>query len=149
MLRAHRCIRGLALVALAALVGGLSGCGGVSKYDVTGKVTYNGAPLAKPDGQIVFVGPEGTQVTAPISEEGTYTAVNVVSGSNRVAVTYKNPSFAPPARPKGVPGPNDRPVVTSPTLTPEKYASAEKSGLTVEVKEGTVFNVEMTGPNIP
>ncbi len=136
-------------LALAALATGLGGCDGKPKFVVTGAVTYNGATLDKPDGQIVFVGPDGTQVAAPIGQDGTYKAVDVPIGLNRVAVTYKNPAFAPVARPKGVPGPKDRPVPSSPSLIPEKYTSTETSKLSVEVKEGTVFNVEMTGPRIP
>ena len=142
-----RRLLGLVVVALAA---GLSGCDSKPRFVVTGTVTYNGAPLAKPDGQIVFVGPDGTQVAVPISpDDGTYKAVDVLGGPNKIAVTYKNPAFAPVARPKGVPGPKDRPTLSSPSLVPDKYTNAETSKLSVEVKEGTVFNVEMTGPKIP
>lgn len=138
-------------VALAALAISLGGCGGkLPQYDVTGKVMYNGVPLAKPDGQIVFVGPDGTQVPATISPDGTFKAAKVTSGLNRVAIYYPNPAFTKPTRPAGGPSPKSRPAATAPQfLTPEKYASAETSQQSVEVKEGTVFNVEMTGPAIP
>jgi len=138
--------RGLALAALAISLGG---CGGKPQFDVTGKVQYNGAPLAKPKGQIVFVGPDGAQVAAPIGLDGTYKATNVPAGLNRVAISYPNPAFTKPSRPKGLPGPNDRPVTSPLFLTPEKYAAVETSELSVEVKKGTVFNPEMTGPEIP
>ncbi len=142
-----RRLLGLAVVALTTA---LCGCDTRPKFVVTGTVTYNGAPLNKPDGQILFVGPDGTQVAAPISpDDGTYKAVDVLGGANRIAVTYKNPAFAPAGRPKGVPGPKDRPVISSPSLVPDKYTNVETSKLSVDVKEGTTFNVDMTGPKIP
>jgi hypothetical protein len=121
----------------------------VPKVDVTGKVTYNGTALAKPNGQIIFLAPDGTQVEATIGADGTYTAARVPAGMNRVAVYYKNPAFKPPSRPQGVPTLKDRPATSSPYLTPDKYAAPDTSTLSVEVKEGAVFNVEMTGPPIP
>jgi hypothetical protein len=138
-------IRGLAL---AALVLSLSGCG-KRQYDVTGQVKYNGAALAKPNGQIVFLGPDGTQAVATIGADGTYTASKVSAGLNRIVVYYPNPSFTKPARPKGEPDPKYRPPTTSPYLTPEKYASVDTSQLSIEVAQGTVFNVDLTGPPIP
>jgi hypothetical protein len=138
--------RGLALAALALSLGG---CGGLPQYDVTGKVTYNGKALDKPKGMIVFVGPNGAQVPAQIGEDGTYTATKVSAGLNRVVAYYPNPDFKPPARPKGAPDANYRPVVLPIYLTPEKYATVDTSPLSVQVEAGTVFNVEMTGPDIP
>jgi hypothetical protein len=138
--------RGLVLAALAV---GLGGCMGKARFDVTGKVKYNGAALAKPDGQIVFVGPDGEQVTATIDSDGTYKATKVPGGKNQVAVYYPNPAFQKVARPKGVPDPKNRPAISSPFLTPEKYATPKTSGYSVEVKAGTVFDVDLTGPPIP
>ncbi len=138
--------RGLALAALAISLGG---CGGPLQYDVTGKVTYNGAPLAKPNGMIVFLGPDGAQVPAQIGEDGSYTAAKATAGLNRVAAYYPNPAFKPPARPHGPPSEKNRPVIYPLYLTPEKYATVDTSELSVQVEKGTVFNVEMTGPPIP
>lgn len=127
----------------------LSGCAGRPQFDVTGQVTYNGKALAKPNGQIVFVGPDGTQVPATIAEDGTYTA-KVAAGLNRVAVYYPNPAFKKAVRPKGKPDPSKRPDTTQPLfLTPEKYASVETSQLKVDVAQGTVFNAELKGRAIP
>src|ERR1700722_14411353 len=90
----------LAFVALAlALAVGASGCG-TRHCAVTGTVKYNGAPLAKPEGQIIFVGSDGSQVAAPIGLDGTYTASKVTPGLKRVAVYYRNPAFTKPSPPK-------------------------------------------------
>jgi hypothetical protein len=140
-----RCLLGIATAALALSAGGC----GVPRVDVTGKVTYNGAVLAKPDGHIVFIGPDGNQVEAPIGTDGTYTAPKVTSGSNKVAVYYKNPAFKPAARPHGAPSAKDRPTLSPQYLTPDKYSAPDTSQLSVEVKEGTVYNAELTGPPIP
>lgn len=144
----HRSIlllaRGLAIAALAMCLGGC----GPQQFDTTGQVTYNKAVLAKPEGQIVFMGPDGSQVSAPIGLDGTYTAAKVTAGLNRVAVYYPNPGFKKPSRPKGAPDPKNAPTSSPMFLTPEKYADVATSQLSVEVKEGTVFNVEMTGPPI-
>jgi hypothetical protein len=140
--------RGLATAALAVSLGG---CGGKLQFDVTGQVKYNGAALAKPDGLIVFVGPDGSQVAAPIGPDGTYTATKVTAGLNRVAVYYSNPAFksAKPSRPKGAPTEMNRPTIPSTFLTPESYASPDTSKLSIQVEKGTVFNVDVTVPAIP
>jgi len=137
--------RGLAIAALAISLGGCA----PPQFDVTGQVKYNGAPLAKPDGQIVFVGADGTQASATIALDGTYTA-KVSAGLNRVAVYYPNPAFKKAVRPKGVPDPTKRPDTSQPQfLTPDKYASVETSKLQIEVAQGTVFNPDLKGPAIP
>jgi hypothetical protein len=133
--------------ALAALAIGLGGCG-KPQFAVSGKVKYNGAPLAKPNGQIVFVGPEGTQVAAPIELDGTYKAAKVPAGLNRVAVYYPNPSFTKAVRPKGPPTLKDRPTTSSPYLTPDIYADVETSKLAIKVEKNTDYDAELTGPKI-
>ena len=136
-------------IAIAALVVSLGGCGGgKNQYEVTGVVKYNGTPLNKADGKIVFVDPDGGQVEAPIGLDGTYKA-KVASGLNRVVVYYPNPSFTKAARPSGEPKPKNRPAPSSPFLTPEVYSNAETSKLSVEVGQNTVFNADLIGPNIP
>jgi hypothetical protein len=137
--------RGLALAALALSLGGC----GKRQFDVAGKVTYNGAVLAKPNGQIVFVGPDGSQREAEIGLDGTYKATKVTAGPNRVAVYYPNPSFKKMSRPKGKPDPGMRPPKNDLYLTPEAFASPDTSRLEVEVTDGTVYNVNLKGPEIP
>ena len=134
--------------AIAALAVGLGGCG-APQFAVTGKVKYNGAPLAKPNGQIVFVGHDGTQVAASIGLDGTYKAAKVPAGLNRVAVYYPNPSFTKAARPKGPPTLKNRPTASSPFLTPDTYADVETSKLAIKVDKNVDFDADLTGPKIP
>jgi hypothetical protein len=140
--------RNILLFATAALALSLGGCG-KRQFAVTGKVTYNGKALAKPNGQIVFVGPDGHQAAAAIGEDGTYTATKVRPGLNQVAIYYPNPGYKRPSRPKGKPEPGERPAMAPLYLTPEPYASPDTSNLKVEVGKGTVFDVDMKGPEIP
>ncbi len=125
---------------------GAAGCAGPT-FDVTGTVTYNGAALNKPDGQIVFVGPNGEQIAAPIDPDGTYHACGVPSGTNRIAVYYPNPKAKMDKASKLKPG--EMPRAIPKYLTPEKYASAETSDLVVTVEKPTVYAAELTGPKIP
>ena len=97
--------------AIVALVSGIPGSGcAPGKGDVTGKVTYNGVPLNKPDGNIVFVSPDGVQVVAPIAADGTYRATGVIRAQNKVAVYYPNPKFQELAKqPRKLPDRRTRP----------------------------------------
>jgi hypothetical protein len=130
-----------------------SGCA-PGKGEVSGKVTYNGAPLDKPGGNIVFVSPAGEQVVAPIAADGSYRATDVPRGEAKVAVYYPNPKFQEAAKmPRSLPKGNE-PMTASPLLdikpfiTPDKYASTDKSGLVVKVEANTTFNTDLTGPPI-
>ena len=148
MLRAFRPITLALLFPLAAV--SLSGCKGEVQVDVKGKVTYNGKPLEKPGGQIVFVGPTGNKAMAPIALDGTYQASKVSAGSNRVIVYYTNPASPaggakPPRRKQGDPPP---PPPPPPFLTPENYAAVDTTDLTVQVEKGTVYNPNLLGPKI-
>ena len=131
---------------LAACALGVIGCAS-PVYDVTGKVTYNGSPLNKPDGQIVFVGPNGEQVAAPIGADGTYSAAGVAGGSNRIAVYYPNAKAK--AEKGGKLKPGETPKALPKYLTPEKYASPETSELTATVSKGCAYDADLTGPKIP
>jgi hypothetical protein len=137
-------VRGLVFAALVISLGGCS----KPQYEVTGVVKYNGAPLNKPDGKIVFVGPDGSQVESAIGSDGAYKA-KATAGTNRVVVYYPNPAFTKVARPKGAPTQKDRPAPSSPFLTPEVYSNAETSKLSVQIDKNTVFNADLTGPPIP
>lgn len=137
---------GLVIVVLAI---GSGGCG-ARQYDVSGKVMYNGAPLDKPDGQIVFVGAKGEQVMAAIGSDGTYHAPAVLSGQNRVAVYYPNPK-AKVREKGGRPKPGET-VQIGPTeppfLTPLKYGAVDTSELSVTVDRDMIYDVNLTGPPI-
>jgi hypothetical protein len=88
-------------------------------------------------------------VEADIAQDGTYKAVKVTAGMNKIAVYYPNPAFKKIARPKGPPDPNMKLSSESVNLTPEMYATVDTSGLATQVGHGTVYNVDMTGPAIP
>lgn len=146
--------RNLSLWILGLVIVGASGCGS-RHFDVTGKVTYNGTVLDKPDGQIVFIGPKGDQVIADIERDGTYQATEVSAGLNHVVVYYPNPKAAdikavklkkekaPRPKPREPASPTEPPF-----LTPFKYAVADTSELSVTVEKRTVFDVALTGPEI-
>ncbi|OWK38190.1 hypothetical protein [Fimbriiglobus ruber] len=140
-----RRILGLAFAALAV---GAGGCGPGS-HDVTGRVSYNGVPLDKPEGQIVFIGPAGDQVVAGIGPDGSYRALGVTGGPNKVAVYYPNPKAKRDKLTKPKPGEPPPAAAATPFLTPAKYASADTSGFSVTVGKGTVFDTDLTGPKIP
>lgn len=136
----------LGLVLIAVLLS--AGCG-PGKYDVSGKVTYNGAPIDKHEGEISFVGPSGELVIAPIAPDGTYKANNVSGGLNRVTVSYLNPKAKKDNNKPKLKSGETPPPPPSPFLTPEAYGNAETSGLSVTVDKITVYDVQMTGPPIP
>jgi hypothetical protein len=140
----------VARVAVATMVIAMTGCG-AELVDVHGQVTYNGAPLGKPNGQIVFIGTNGKQVVAEIGQDGTYRATRVQTGLNRIAVYYLNPETQRVKRfPKKGETPPLAPSTTpSPFLTPMKYASVETSNLSIQVEKDTAFNTDLTGPVIP
>jgi hypothetical protein len=136
------------VLAFVSLAIGSGGCGGERRVDVSGRVTYNGSPLAIPGGQIAFVSAGGTQVAASIDLDGTYRATGVPTGPNRVVVWYPNPEARSGKRfpVEGQPPPPPMPPAF---LTPYEYASVDTSNLSVEVGDGTTFNADLKGPTIP
>ncbi len=138
----------LVIVVFTVIALSLSGCG-PRQFSVSGKVTYNGNVLDKPDGIIVFVGPNGEQADAEINRDGTYTVPKVQAGKNRIVVYYKNPQFKGNEKPPK-PGPGEKLKTPPPAyITPESYVSPDTSGLSVEVENVMVHDVNMTGPSIP
>jgi hypothetical protein len=135
--------RRAAIAVIAAFVAGASGCG-ARRFEVTGKVKYNGAVLDKPDGQVVFVGPNGEQAVAPIGPDGGYRASGVTAGLNKVVAYYPNPKAKREkvVKPKAVqaPAPNE-PLF----LTPAKYATADTTDLSLTVDKDTQHDIELTG----
>lgn len=149
------CVTRCCAFALAAFALSFSGAGcSPGKGEVSGKVTYNGAPFDKPNGSIVFVSPGGVQVIAPIAADGTYRATDVTRGNAKVAVYYPNPKFQEVAK-QGRKIPNSKEAAgpspfaeIPPFLTPAKYASVDTSGFAVTVGASTTFDAAMTGPPI-
>ena len=77
-------------VGFVVLCLGLAGCGS-SQTEVNGQVKYNGKPLDKTGGSILFIGPDGRKATALIDGNGNYHAEGVSIGENKVAVVYVHP----------------------------------------------------------
>jgi len=119
-----------------------------TQFTVSGRVTYNGAPLDKPEGKVVFVAPDGRQTPAPIGADGTYRAPSVPVGLNRVAVYYLDPAAVQSRKRRLAPG-EPPPPPRSPFLTPLRYAAVDTSQIEVQVDNDTVFNIELTGPTLP
>ena len=133
------------VIFVASFVIGVAGCG-EKKVNVKGRVTYNGAALAKPGGQIIFVSPGGNQAVASIEQDGTYRAVGVSAGANQVAVYYPNSDFKGGKRLPGKKKGEDPAAVLVPAfLTPDKYASVETSGLTHQAVGEAVFDAPLVG----
>jgi len=131
---------------LAVGLTALAGCG-PSRYDVSGKVTYNGAVLDKPEGQVIFIGPNGEQAAATIGADGSYRAANVATGANKVVVYYPNPKLKKPKSTKLKPG-EPMPPTEPAYLTPEKFGSAATTDLTLDVNGNKEYPVAITGPPI-
>jgi hypothetical protein len=122
-----------------------AGCGPKARIvTVTGKVTYNGNPPGEEGCNIVFLGPDGKQVSAPIAPSGEYTASGVVAGTNKVAIYYRNPEAAKTRDPGAAPVLNESPLRN----LPANYADVNKSELSVDADTGTVFDVNMKGTDL-
>src|SRR5262249_18365501 len=114
-------------VPLVLVCFGLSGCGS-RRTDVSGQVTYNGKPLDKPGATISFYPEKGDMVATTIGTDGSYRAVGVSMGQNKVAVAYQRTSAAskPGSRaPKNPAAVAPKEQAESPFLTPETYAFPE------------------------
>jgi hypothetical protein len=122
---------------ILGLAGWLCGCGSSNPptYPVTGKVTFNGAPL--PTGSVLLtpVG-GGPSAQAAIQPDGTYAVWTFVEGDG--AIPGKHHVLIAAAKDNG-------PDAATTPLIPDKY-STFNSGLQVEVKEtDNVANFELTG----
>ena len=138
----HRLARVAAgmLVAIPILVA--AGCGSVGELPlgrVTGRVTYQGKPLA---GWIIYFVPQrGPSASGVIDEEGHYTLTTRSSGDGAVVGThtvyFAPPSPAGPAEAESaVEGPEVPPPPIQTIPLPQKYRSPDGSGLTAEVESG-------------
>lgn len=115
---------GLAWLALAIVVA--SGCGaGKPEGSVSGKVTYNGNPVAA--GSVNFLSTAGVGAQAPISN-GTY-SVNGPLATGEYSV-YVAPPLPTPQPPGTKPAPPPKFDV------PAKFQDAKTSGLKLTVKTG-------------
>ena len=128
-----RWILAAALAAMTAL-----GCGR-DRGDVSGRVTFQSQPVT--EGEIVFSDPEyGTYYASPLDSKGEYTVVTK-EGKGLWVGDYQV-SIVPPR--------DDPPVGTSPPprpkpfVVPQKYWSAQTSGLKASVaSKNESFNFDL------
>ncbi len=102
----------------------LAGCGraaGPPTYPVSGRVTYQGAPLER--GTVLFVPEQGPAAGATIASDGTF-RLRTVAGRHWVGVTSV-PEPPPDVEPED--------YHASP-LIPARYNRPHSSGLTAEVQ---------------
>lgn len=130
----------LRLVICAILSCSLLGCKRGNELEtatVTGKVSLDSKPLTY--GNVGFVPSRGRGAWGDIQPDGTYklhtygTDDGAIIGSHKVTVTTlpRRTTIEEPT--------------SSSSLTPDKYASPESSGLVFEVKKGAenVYNIEL------
>ncbi len=137
-----------------------AGCS--SEGTITGKVTYQGRPLA--GGTVLFTSPEGSTSTQ-IAEDGTYTITRMKTGLARIAVETKSAQgpmtsgpktgaskkSSPPGMGKELPPEAAKssyaqgvPRTIKVEKIPEGYADPDKSELTYTVVSGPQeFNIEL------
>lgn len=121
----------------------LAGCGG-GTAEVTGAVTMRNQPL--PNGTVTFF-PEKGDAVAAFVDNGTYTIPSIPYGTYRVAVTPQPEGMAVTTSKSGrtlKPGEVDPTAKGAPPkkaagpTVPEKYQSADTSGLTCQVDKSKV-----------
>jgi len=134
--RAHA--RFLLTALLIAAIVGVAGCGGKGpKNLLTGKVTLDGKAV---NGELTFIGPDGTPRIAPVNPDGSYVIGDLPAGDYQVLVkAMAKPAgmigAAPPIVPKDsspMPGMPSGPTLGQGADPPKKY-STQGNGLTVKV----------------
>jgi hypothetical protein len=127
---------------------GLAGCGGSKQgqrptVQVTGEVTYKGAPVTR--GEVKFIPANREEAGArvafgPLDAQGRYRLSTYGDGDGAIlgnyAVTIESRVEAPPEGKKETA--DGRPAGQRPkSLVPERYADPQTSRLTAEVKQGS------------
>jgi hypothetical protein len=145
----------LRLLALAAVLA--AGCN--STADITGKVTYKGAPLS--GGSLTLVASDGNVFSAQLLSDGTFTITGVPTGDAKIAVVGGSPGAGvkqppagrggPRAAAAGRGGPKENSEAAPPEpagpppgpVLPSQYGDPNSSGLTVKVKAGQPINIDL------
>jgi hypothetical protein len=131
----HRMLGGCLL--LAAIIAG--GCK-PRIGNVSGTVKFDGKPL--PGGTITFFDEKNGAFSSAIEANGSYSVTGVRSGRARIAVAVPMPI---PIESSSMPGIKITPPTVDVPKIPDKYHSAEKSGLVCDVRGGDqAFDVELT-----
>ncbi len=126
----------LALGVAALLVLGVGGgCSkGKTMGKVSGQVTYKENPIT--EGQVHFISKSGQGAAVDIDGSGNY-SVSLEAGSYSVYVAPHPPGQT------GPPGEGKAPKQPA-SVIPQRYRDPDKSGLTIEVKEGdNPFKIEL------
>lgn len=120
---------GLAVAVLFAAFG-IAGCGekGVKKITLNGTISYKGQPLRS--GILQLVGDNGYYGTAVINADGTFTVTDVIPGELKVSIQQS---------PNGEGSSDGKKTAAAPKAValPDKYRSAETSGLKYPITETT------------
>lgn len=121
------------LLAVIALV---AGCGesGPVKYEVTGKIFYQGKPL--PTGNVMFIPEQGPASATAIRPDGSYT-LKAMPGKHRVGVTAVPVVELPPGAAEWEYNP-------PPPLVPARFGRPETSGVTVVVEPVDRNTIDIT-----
>ncbi len=140
MIAIPRTIRpALAVAAFALLLA--AGCD-ESRSGVSGKVTFNGAPITR--GTVVFTAENNKAWAANISREGEYHIDGLPAGTFKVSLT--NMATAPQVRSGAAPAKDVQalPAAAAQPPLPRKYAKPD-NGLTLTVTGGSqTFDIELT-----
>ena len=132
---------------------GAVGCG-EGKGDLSGKVSYQGSPLAI--GSVLFIGADGKPRTTWIQKDGNYRFDDVPVGEAKLAVYSPDPAKQDKLRKKNAKlkklFPQDKPILpelpaVDPTkwfAIPAKYGDVDHSGLRVTIQSGpNTYHIEM------
>lgn len=152
-----RCACRLGLLGLLVLaLGASAGCGNRTGT-VTGKITYNNAPVK--GGHLTFLHQEGKRsVSVQIAEDGTYTIDRIPVGEVKIVVETEslNPMNAPRrmvnAPPAGQVSPHSGPATSVDTSNrytqiPERFQKAETTDLTYKVVPGPQeYHINLSQP---
>jgi len=138
--------RPLAVAAVIAFAAGLAGCGSgqLGTASVSGKVSFNGAPV--PGGTITFypaggeAGTESRPASGPIKPDGTFVLTTYEEGDGAVPGKY-TVGFSPPPTAEAAAAPEG---AHAPPAKPSPFAGLKPMVPEVEVVDGSnEFTVDL------
>ena len=108
--------------------------------NVSGTVKFDGKPL--PGGTITFFDEKNGAFSSAIETDGSYSVTGVRAGRARIAVAVPLPI---PFESSSMPGIKITPPTIDVPKIPDKYLSAEKSGLVCNVRGGDQpFDIDLS-----